>query len=42
MNRSEAIAALTAPGEAYELTEVEQYGVTVRAFRNAPANLRQL
>jgi long-chain acyl-CoA synthetase len=38
--RAQAIAALTAPGEPYELTEVEQFGVMVRAFRNAPATLR--
>lgn len=42
MTRAEALAALTAPGEPYELTEVEQYGATVRAFVNAPETLRDL
>lgn len=40
--RAEAIATLTAPGAPYELVEVEQYGETCRAFRNAPASLRAL
>ncbi len=40
--RDEAIATLTGPGEAYELTEVIQYGDTCRAFLNAPASLRAL
>ena len=40
--RDQAIAALTAPGEPYELIEVEQYGDTCRAFLNAPASLREL
>ena len=42
MNRDQALAALTAPGEPYELVEVEQYGETCRAFLNAPASLRDL
>jgi long-chain acyl-CoA synthetase len=42
MTRSEALAALTAPGEPYELTEVEQFGAIVRAFAHAPASLREL
>jgi long-chain acyl-CoA synthetase len=42
MDRRAALAALTAPGEAYELEEVELYGRTCRAFRNAPATLRDL
>lgn len=42
MNRDQALAALTAPGEAYELEEIELYGRPCRAFRNAPATLRDL
>lgn len=42
MNRAEALATLTAPGEPYELVEVEQFGDTCRAFLNAPASLRDL
>lgn len=42
MTRDQAIAALTAPGEPYELVEVEQYGDICRAFANAPASLREL
>jgi len=42
ITRSEAIARLTAPGQPYELMEVEQYGATVRVFRNAPQSLREL
>lgn len=42
ITRDQAIAALTAPGEPYELVEVEQYGDTCRAFKNAPRSLREL
>ena len=42
LSRSEALRALTAPGEAYELMDVEQYGHGCRAFRNAPPLLRDL
>ncbi|NIP14136.1 MAG: AMP-binding protein [Pseudomonadales bacterium] len=42
VSRSEALRALTAPGEAYELVDVELYGRTCRAFRNAPPLLRDL
>ena len=42
MNRDQALAALTAPGEAYELEEIELYGRPCRAFRNAPGTLRDL
>lgn len=42
MNRDQALAALTAPGEAYELEEIELYGRPCRGFRNAPATLRDL
>jgi long-chain acyl-CoA synthetase len=42
MDRRAALAALTAPGEPYELEEVELYGRACRAFRNAPPTLRDL
>jgi long-chain acyl-CoA synthetase len=42
MTRKQALAALNAPGEPYELVEVEQYGDTCRAFLNAPRSLRAL
>ena len=42
MDRSAALAALTAPGEPYELEDVELYGRTCRAFRHAPPTLRDL
>ena len=42
MDRREALAALTAPGERYELEEVELYGRSCRAFRHAPPTLRDL
>ena len=37
----EAIAAVAAPGQPFEVIEVETDGVTNRVFKNAPANLRQ-
>ncbi len=42
MDRQAALAALTAPGEPYELEEVELYERTCRAFRHAPHTLRDL
>ena len=42
MNRLQALEALTALGEPYELEEVEVYGRPCRAFCNAPATLRDL
>ncbi len=42
MDRQAALAELTAPGQPYELQEVKLYGRTCRAFRNAPATLRDL
>ncbi len=42
MNRAEALAALTAPGETYELEVIETPRGPVRAFRNAPGSLRAL
>lgn len=40
--RTQALAALTAPGERYELEDVQIYGRTCRAFRHAPPTLRDL
>ena len=42
ITRIEAIAALTKPGERYELQQLEINGVSMRAFKNAPASLRAL
>ena len=41
-DRAEAIAALTAPGQPFELEWVEQYGRRCRAFRHAPPTFRAL
>ncbi len=40
--RTEAMAALTAPGEPYELAEIEVAGVLSRVFVNAPPTLRAM
>ena len=37
----EAIAAMAATGQPYEVLEVERDGVTNRVFKNSPATLRQ-
>lgn len=42
VSRPEAIAALTAPGEPYELERLEIDGRTVRNFKNGPASLRAM
>ncbi|MCI0856781.1 MAG: acyl--CoA ligase [Chloroflexi bacterium] len=42
ITRIEAIAALTKPGERYELQQLEINGVSMRAFKNAPSSLRAL
>lgn len=42
LTRAAAIAALTAPGEPYELVPIEQYGRPRKAFANAPQTLRHL
>ncbi len=42
MDRSEALAVLTAPGEPHELIEIEVAGRRCRAFKNAPPTLRDL
>lgn len=42
MNRSEALAGLTAVGQTYELNTLQALGRSVRAFRNGPGSLLQL
>ncbi|MGQ0830595.1 MAG: class I adenylate-forming enzyme family protein [Microthrixaceae bacterium] len=42
LSYDEAAAAVTAPGERYELETIEIDGVPVRAFRNAPPSLREI
>ena len=42
MDRQAAIEELTAEGQPYELSPVELYGRSVRAFKNAPPTLREL
>ena len=42
LTRADALAELTAPGQPYELQQVELYGETVRAFVNAPNTLRMM
>jgi acyl-CoA synthetase (AMP-forming)/AMP-acid ligase II len=42
LTRVKALAQLTARGQAYELEEIEMNGYPCRAFRHAPATLRDL
>lgn len=42
VTRTEALAELTAPGQPYELVEIEALGRRIRAFRNAPQNVREI
>jgi len=42
MNRNEALAQLTGPGQDHELTDGEVFGRRCRIFVNAPATLRDL
>ena len=42
MIRAQALAHLTAPGQTYELVELEIRGSRQRVFKNAPACLRDL
>ena len=42
MTRLEVLAQLTGSGLPYELVEIEALGRRVRAFKNAPVNLREL
>jgi len=42
MTREAAYGLLTAPGQPFELIEVEMFGRRCRAFRNAPPTLREL
>lgn len=42
LTRDQALAQLTAPGQPYEIVETEAIGRRIRAFSNAPRNLREL
>ncbi len=42
MTRLEAIAALTAPGQDYEIVEATSWGRACRKFKNTPGSLREL
>jgi long-chain acyl-CoA synthetase len=42
ISRQVAIAALTAPGQPYELESIRAHGRQVRAFKNAPTSLRAM
>ena len=42
MTRDEALAKLTAPGQPFELVDVEAIGRKVRWFANGPKNLREI
>jgi long-chain acyl-CoA synthetase len=42
LSYEEAAAAITAPGERYEVQTIEVGGVAMRAFTNAPPSLREL
>ncbi len=42
LSYDDAIAAVTAPGERFETTEIEIGGVTFTAFKNAPPSLREI
>jgi long-chain acyl-CoA synthetase len=42
LSYEEAAAAITAPGERYEVQTIEIGGVAMRAFTNAPPSLREL
>ena len=40
--REQALAQLTGPGQPYEIVEVDAIGRHIRAFKNAPRNLREI
>jgi long-chain acyl-CoA synthetase len=42
MNRDEAIALLTAPGQQFEVTEATVLGVGMRVWKNAPPSMRSM
>jgi long-chain acyl-CoA synthetase len=42
VTRNEALAELTAPGQPYEIVEIEAIGRRIRAFKNAPQNVREI
>jgi long-chain acyl-CoA synthetase len=42
VTRNEALAQLTAPGQPFELVEIEAIGRKIRWFRNGPKNVREI
>jgi len=42
MNRQEALATLTAPGQPLEIVQANVYGNSCRIYKNAPSSLREL
>ena len=42
VTRAEAIAALTGPGQPFELETIERRGVPLRVFKQAPASMRDV
>jgi len=42
VTRNEALAALTAPGQPFEIVQTEAIGRHIRAFKNAPPNVREI
>lgn len=42
VTRNEALAALTAPGQPFEIVEAQMFGRHCRVFKTAPASLRDL
>lgn len=42
LTRDQALAQLTAPGQPFEIIETQAIGRNIRAFKNAPRNLREL
>jgi long-chain acyl-CoA synthetase len=42
VTRTEALAKLSAPGQPFEINEITANGRNIRAFRNAPANVREI
>jgi long-chain acyl-CoA synthetase len=42
LTRKDALARLTAPGEPFEICEIDAIGRRIRAFKNAPPTLRDL
>ena len=42
LSNQDAIAAVGAPGQLFEVIEVERHGIVNREFKNSPKNLREL